>query len=241
MHEKLTPLSSLEEDKESPVPRPSIENLSNLIFGLALSIGAIALLGQQAPDLSAVLRSLITFGFGFLILLIVWYRYSTIMKILPVETSSLVTLNLLLLFLVAIEPYLLNLLTIGSAGLELQVVAGPVSQIYALDLGTMFLVLTYFLHQVVVQEKKLHRSRHLKRFRQDRAFHLIVAAAFYISILPFPASFELYGLPVRQFLWLFFLPVGFVIRIVRLYEARNQPRTVRRVHSLSGTIEAGAS
>ncbi len=214
-------LSSPGEDKESPIQRPSIESLSNLIFGLALSIGAIALLGQQAPDLAMVVRSLVVFSFGFLILIIVWYRYSSVMKILPVETPSLVALNLLLLFFVAIEPYLLNLLLTGSSGLP-DVLGGPISQIYALDLGTMFLILAYFVHQVIVQEKKLQRSKHLKRLEHDRAFQLIVAAAFYISILPIFASVRLLDFSVRQYLWLFSIPAGFVIRIVRWFESRGQ-------------------
>jgi len=112
-----------------------------LIFGLALSIGAIVLIGRQPEDAFQVLFFLGIFGFGFLILITVWYRYSTIMSSLLLETSSLIIINMLLLFLVTVEPYLLNLIFLSS---NLSVLGNLVSNLYALDLGTIFLILTYF-------------------------------------------------------------------------------------------------
>lgn len=184
-------------DKESEIPRPSIESLSNLIFGLALSIGAIAILGKQASDIGQVLGSIVAFGFGFMILLNVWYRYSTMMKVLPIETSALVTLNLVLLFLVAVEPYLLNLITIG--GSEYLAVFDAVSQIYAVDLGLMYLILAYFYHQIIVQERKLpHKTKLLKR-----------------------ADYQYAGFTARQFLWILFLPLGLIVRLARVLEDKS--------------------
>ncbi len=89
------------------------------------------------------------------------------MKNLPFEMSALLALNFLLLFLVAIEPYLLNL-SIYSSESALLTVRNPVTQLYAIDFGSIYLILAYFMHQLTVQEKNLGRVEHTwLRTRQD--------------------------------------------------------------------------
>ena len=87
-------------------PRPRIQSLSDLIFGLALSIGALNLITSKPADTAALFGSIATFGFSFLILIFVWFRYTEIMSVLPVETTRTRALNTVMLFFVAIEPYL---------------------------------------------------------------------------------------------------------------------------------------
>ncbi len=203
------------ERQESSIPRPSLQTLSDLIFGLALSIGAIGLLGQQIADVTQIIASLSIFAFGFLLLVSVWYRYASIMKVLPFETTSLVVLNLLLLFLVAVEPYLLNLTIIGS-GNAVQNIRDPVSQLYAIDFGSIYFILAYFLHQLVVQEKKLGRAKY-GNYASTRTFFLIVAAVFYLSVAPFFGSITITYFTLRQLLWLSFLPIGFAFRIAHWF------------------------
>src|SRR5438876_2647088 len=87
-------------------PRPRIQSLSDLIFGLALSIGALNLIASKPPDTPALLGNIATFGFSFLVLIFVWFRYTEIMSVLPVETTRTRALNTVMLFFVAIEPYL---------------------------------------------------------------------------------------------------------------------------------------
>ena len=100
------------EGKERSTPKSRIESLSDLIFGLALSIGALTLIGQPPSDFGHLVQSLLFYAFSFLILISVWYGYTRTMSLLHVETSRLVELNILLLFLVSIEPFLFNQLNI---------------------------------------------------------------------------------------------------------------------------------
>lgn len=92
------------------VPRPRIQGLSDLIFGLALSIGAIQLVGNLPADPATLSLHLAEFGFSFLILISVWNRYTSTTSVIPVETPWMVRLNMVLLFLVAIEPFLFDVL-----------------------------------------------------------------------------------------------------------------------------------
>ena len=101
---------SVQSTKSGAVPRPRIQTLSDLIFGLALSIGAIALLSQKPTDLFELGSLLLSFGFSFLILASIWLRYTRIMSALPLQTGRMIGANMLLLFLVSVEPYLFNLI-----------------------------------------------------------------------------------------------------------------------------------
>ena len=79
-------------------PRARIESLADLIFGLALSVGAISLVSNPPMDVQAIYNDLATFGFSFLILITMWLRYTRIMSVFPIETRRVNNLNILLLF-----------------------------------------------------------------------------------------------------------------------------------------------
>jgi uncharacterized membrane protein len=198
-------------------PRPRIQTLSDLIFGLALSIGALTLIGQPPNDFQAVLLSLAFFSFSFLVLVGVWRSYSSILSVLPVETERLVSLNILLLFTVSIEPYLFNELFSVSWDLW-----NGVSVIYALDLMVMFLVLAFFNHSLGKEEKGLAPKSFLKRFRFERNYDLVVAAIFLVSIIPiFQVNVNLgffaggsFFLPLRVAVWVIALVIGLLRRVI---------------------------
>jgi len=95
---------SLEE--QSPRIKLRIESLSDLVFGLALSIGSVVLISRSASSITDIEFNVLYFGFSFLIIVVTWLGYSRTMAVLPSETPNALFLNLLLLFLVAIEPYL---------------------------------------------------------------------------------------------------------------------------------------
>jgi len=98
----------LAREKGAKPHKTRIESLSDLIFGLALSIGALTLIGQPPSDFQALVLSIAFYAFSFLILISVWYSYTRTMALLRVETDRLVSFNILLLFLVSIEPFLFN-------------------------------------------------------------------------------------------------------------------------------------
>lgn len=105
------------QEKVGTPQKTRIESLSDLIFGLALSIGALTLIGQPPSDFQALVLSIAFYAFSFLILISVWYSYTQTMAFIRVETDRLVSFNILLLFLVSIEPFLFNQLINSSARL----------------------------------------------------------------------------------------------------------------------------
>jgi hypothetical protein len=91
-------------------PRPRIESLTDLVFGPALSIGAIGLISNRPKNTEILVESIAGFGFSFLILISIWFRYTEVMSVLRVEMTRTRVLNTTLLFFVALQPYLFNLL-----------------------------------------------------------------------------------------------------------------------------------
>ena len=164
-------------------PRPQTEGLSTLIFGLALSIGAIQLVGNLPKDYNGLVTDISAFGFSFLILITVWNRYTATLSVMPIDTRWIFRLNLALLFLVAIEPFLFNLLVIPQAGLA-SALGNPVSQFYALDIDGMNLILAYFTHMLSIEEKNLIPRDLIRRYKNVR--NLLVLVLPYSSSLSFP-------------------------------------------------------
>jgi uncharacterized membrane protein len=161
----------------APQIKVRIESLSDLVFGLALSIGSLFLV-NRVPQTSQDLEvNVLLFGFGFLIVVLTWLGYSRAMAVLPVEAPFALYTNLVLLFVVALEPYLFYVLETGSsAGL-----ANSASVAYALDLGGMFL-LQGALAQLVVRQQG--HPAVVARFRRRMKVDVVVAAVFFVSALP---------------------------------------------------------
>jgi uncharacterized membrane protein len=174
--------------------------LTDLIFGLALSIGAVGLLNYKPATTQDLVLSVSLFLFSFLILISIWLRYTETMSALSVETSGTRTLNIILLFFVAIEPYLFNL--IGSPSVPLDIA----STAYALDIGSVYIILASFNSILSSEHRHLIEPAQLRKYRALRNIQLLVVAVFWISVLPQFYTFRLRvggaDIPVRFLLWI---------------------------------------
>jgi len=202
------------------VPRPRIQGLSDLIFGLALSIGAIQFIGNLPSDSTTLGYDLLEFGFSFLILINVWNRYTSTTSVMPVETAVLVRLNMLLLFLVAIEPFLFDVLFAKGLGTDVGTAA---SVYYGLDIGGMNLVLAYFTHILASEEKNLIPRELMGRYRTTRNLLVVGAALFLLSDIPVFWGIFVGGLPLRVVIWVLTIPVLWTQRIIgsRSWQGRH--------------------
>jgi uncharacterized membrane protein len=167
------------------IPRPRIQTLSDMIFGLALSIGAATQLNQKPGNVFAIAYSLLSFGFAFLILALVWFRYSRIMSVLPLESGRVVAANMILLFFVSAEPYLYNLMVNSSYSPPPgQLNSSVTTSLYALDLGALMLILAYFIHELTIEERRLIPKAMTRGYRLTMYTTVISASMFLVSALP---------------------------------------------------------
>ena len=172
----------------APPPRIKIriESLSDLVFGLALSIGSLFLVNRVPSSGQDLAGNVLLFGFGFLIVVMTWLGYSRTMAVLPAEVPLAIYANLLLLFTVALEPYLFYVIQ-SVQDIDLVNVA---SAAYALDVGGMFFLLAALAYLVIKGERNLWEGRQrlhplvLARFRRSMKMLVIVGAVFVLSALP---------------------------------------------------------
>jgi uncharacterized membrane protein len=189
---------------EKIIPKPRIEALSDLIFGLALSIGALTLIATPPTNFGEMLDDMFFFTFSFIILISVWHRYSTIMSVLPVETSTIVALNIILLYCVSIEPYLFNLFQSNSGTL-----LSTVTMAYALDLGALQGVLGFFTHELTREERRLIPDHLIRKYLQIRNFEFLASIIFFISALPIFGSIVIGRFSLRVYIW--GIPIALVL------------------------------
>jgi uncharacterized membrane protein len=193
-----------ESEQTQPKPRPRIESLSDLIFGLALSVGAISLVSSPPTDVQGIYNDLATFGFSFLILITMWLRYTRIMSVFPLESRGLINLNIMLLFSVSVEPFLFNLIrntpvTVTDPGAY----ADVVSTFYALDLGAMFAILGAFTLVVADEKRNLIAKSLTRQYRLEGASWFVCGLIFVLTALPVFFAIKLgSGVPIRYYLWL---------------------------------------
>jgi uncharacterized membrane protein len=197
------------EVREREAPKSRVESLSDLIFGLALSIGALTLIGQPPSSFPDLFLSVLYYGFSFLILINVWFGYTRLMSALHSETRVTINLNILMLFLVSVEPYLFNQL------FNVQIDSYYVTILYASDLAGLFLVQAFIANVISKENKTIDLQRHY-RFRRNSL--IFGAAIFLVSILPF--------------FWELTIPIGdakvhltFLIWLIPLFQ-----RVIRNVH-----------
>ncbi len=183
-----------------------------MVFGLALSLGALVLIGQPPQDPDHLHVGVGLFGFSFLILVTVWYNYSSVMGVLPVETRGLISANLVLLFVVALEPYLPFVVAFHV----LDAVGEAASVLYAVDLAVMNAILAGFVHVLSQEDRRLVHASLLRKMRSIRDVNNGFAFVFLLSLAPVFWTWSWFGnMPSRIDIWVLTLPVGWAVRLAR--------------------------
>jgi uncharacterized membrane protein len=187
-----------ETPEPSPQVPPRIERLSDMIFGLALSLGAFALVASPPGNATTLYTDLATFGFSFLILIVVWLTYTRLITALTLEGRTAVPLNIVLLFFVSIEPFLLNVLV--RPGISGDFFAA-VSQAYAVDVGAMVTLLGFFAWALATTKNTSLPDGARSSLRREAVRRWFAAAVFFVSAVPFLETPQLLGEPARLWVW----------------------------------------
>ena len=200
-------------------PRPKIETLVDLIFGLSLSIGAVALITVSAPSSTAEInRRLLAFIFTASFLITNWMVYTYQMSVLPVETNFVIYMNVVMLILVATVPYLLYNVEFANPNLtpqEYSVIQDYASSLFAVDLAAILAILASFSHIISIEEKRLVAPGLAKSFRQSRNVQAILSAIVLISLAPIFWDLSIFGVQLRLYIWAIPIIVYWIRRSVQ--------------------------
>jgi len=182
-------------------PRPKIEGLSDLIFGLALSLTAYSLLTRPPITMTQFATDVLAFTFSFLILISVWLRYTGIMSVLPIENRTTRLLNVAMLFTVCLEPYLFNLVSLFSRATD-TIIVEYASVFFAADMASLVIILTFFVHELTVEEKQLIKPELVEPTRRVRNSMVLSAFLFFLTMAPQFWQWRILNIPLRFYLWL---------------------------------------
>jgi hypothetical protein len=145
------------------------------------------------------------------------------------ETGLILQLNVAILFLVAVEPYIFNLLISGASLNNFTLTNPPpkitdfTSQLYAVDIGTIYLILGVLTY-AVIHDQNLKRTEALhpallRSFKQSMYGQLTESSLFLISALPIFWTYHipsLPGLPIRLGFWGLSFAGSSISRIVQI-------------------------
>lgn len=197
---------------------PEIEGLVDLIFGLALSIGALILINTVPKTSEEILSDILAFTYGFIILVFIWEEVTKEMLLFKVETTRMLRVTYLLLFLVALEPYLFNLITQHTSSGGVDEIS---SMLYAADLGALMVILAFFAQRIIDGEGNLS-PRVRKIYLEKRGQFVFTAAVFVISMIPIFWELSIWGTKLRFILWILAPLVGVVVGVYRRHREKVQ-------------------
>ena len=206
-------MSTQEGERPRRRPRPRLESLSDLIYGLSLSIGAISLVitNAQTSTVSDINRNVLEFLFVFLLLITSWIIYTSDMSVLPIETRLVTFLNVVLLILVAIFPYLFDQVISTFNPDSVQEYA---SILFTADLAGTLVIMATFAHIIAREEEHLVDGEIMIRFRRARDRMSVLTVVVLLSLAA-PWDWLFMGVHVRLFIWYIPIVSFWVFRMAR--------------------------
>jgi uncharacterized membrane protein len=202
--EKKEREESEKQGRRGPISRNRIESLSDLIFGLTLSIGALTLIASPPTSPGEMNSRIIAFSFNFVILIAIWGQYTTVMSRLPLEKGKVVLANIVLLFLIILSTYLINGVQWKSPPLPIPADTprdAYSSQLYSLDLAAISGILAFFSYQLGIEEKHLLSREYLGKARLARNMQAVFVVVCLVAALPQFWEWSIGQIPLRFDAW----------------------------------------
>ena len=180
---------------------------------MSLSIGAISLVltNAQTSTVSDINRNVLEFLFVFLLLITSWIIYTSDMSVLPIETRLVTFLNVVLLILVAIFPYLFDQVVSTFNPDSVQEYA---SILFTADLAGTLVIMATFAHIIAREEEHLVDGEIMIRFRRARDRMSVLTVVVLLSLAA-PWDWLFMGVHVRLFIWYTPIVSFWVFRMAR--------------------------
>jgi uncharacterized membrane protein len=185
-----------------------IRTFSDYVFGLVVVFSAFSLTNSIIQTPVDLVSSMALFALSFAILITVWRLFDGLMAKLRVETGTVFALNIVLLFLVVLEPFLLNIV-FSNPG-----ISDFASTCYAIDMAGLLGICALLAHMLATDSRNALSVEVSKALRSDRNLLAIVAAIFLISTAPSLGAFTFLGWTLRAWLWVAILFVPPIRRTI---------------------------
>ena len=174
------------------------KSITTEVFALTLGLGAFSLAIVPKTSIMEVAQAVGVFGIAFFYIVAIWIINSRFFENYRLYDNAFITLNFLILFLVAISPFLMQAFSLSSDFTD------PMSILYALDIMGIFAILGV-LHQRYIWQNRDHlETEKAREVKIDRNMQFIISAWFLTStVIP---------IPYRFFFWTLLAPIPPIYR-----------------------------
>jgi uncharacterized membrane protein len=186
-----------------------IRTFSDYVFGLVVVFSAFSLTNSIIQTPIDLVSSIALFALSFAILITVWHLYDSLMAKLHVETSTAIALNIVLLFLAVLEPFLLNI-TLSNPR-----ISDFASVCYAIDMAGLLGMCALLAHVLTIDSRNMLSEQMSRTLKSERNLLITIAAIFLVSTVPLLGTFAFLGWTFRSWLWLAVLFVYPIRRAMR--------------------------
>jgi len=153
------------------------KSITTEVFALTLGLGAFSLVIVPKNSFMEVAQAVGVFAIAFFYIVAIWIINSRFFENYRLYDNVFLALNFLILFLVAISPFLMQAFSVSSDFTD------PMSILYALDIMGIFALLGV-LHQRYLQQNRNHlKEEETSEVKMDRNMQFIISAWFLVSVL----------------------------------------------------------
>jgi uncharacterized membrane protein len=181
-----------------------LEKLTSAVFGFALAVGALSLTAAHPTTNADIAGGLVLFSLSFIILVVIWWGTIDIMSKIDQHKPRTIFLNIVLLFFVAIEPYLLNILNINAELFPLT------STLYGIDMAVL-MGLTGVLFSILLKESPTLPPKLRRRITISRNNQFMCMSLFLVSLLPLFLDWKIAGFNIRVLIWFATLMLSLIV------------------------------
>lgn len=153
---------------------------------------------NQSSSASDITKNILQFLFVFIILITSWIIYTSDMSVLPIETRLVQLLNVMLLMLVAIIPYLFDQVVSTFNSSDVQNFA---SVLFTADYAGTLVIMAVFSHIIAQEEEHLVDGDIIIRMRRVRN-RLTLLSLIVLASLVAPWDWLFLDVHVRLLIWL---------------------------------------
>jgi len=151
------------------------KSITTEIFALTLGLGAFSLAIIPRTSIMEVAQAVGVFGIAFFYIAIIWIINFRFFEKYPLYDNTFLALNFVILFMVAISPFLMQGFSLSSD------FADSMSILYALDIMGIFAILGVLHHRYIMQNKEHLKEEKTREAKMDRNMQFIIALWFLIS------------------------------------------------------------
>ena len=169
------------------------KSINTEIFALTLGLGAFSLSIIPRNSIMEVVQAIGVFAIAFFYIAIIWIINFRFFEKYPLYDNTFLGLNFVVLFLVAISPFLMQGF---SMSLDF---SDQMSILYALDITAIFVILGVLHQRYILQNKEYLKEKVRLEIKMDRNMQFIIALWFLISTIV--------SLQYRFIFWMILAPI----------------------------------